>query len=172
VTGAVRMSSYVPFKRLDEGIRKSVDNATRYLDDAVFLHRNEKFQSSVLLPMLAFEEAGKALLLADYEREEKKVTKTQWRKRFCSHGTKNLSSIRRIWQDVGYTSPLQDSDIWQAKFQVDWKNVFTYVDYDFENGKWTSPESSVRNTEDFSYNSMRRAAEALECVSKRVNQQP
>jgi len=167
------MSSHIPLKELSEGIKKSIDNATRYLNDAVFLHQNERYQSSILLSILSFEEAGKALMLMDFKEEKKEITKRQWRKRFCSHSMKNLISMKKIWQDAGLVPQLPYLDVAQARFAVDWKNVFTYADYDFENQKWTSPNSTesfgIKDVEHISYNNMSRAAKALECIIRRAN---
>jgi len=168
------MSTYIPLNKLGEGIQKSIDNASRYLQDAVFLHQNKRYQSSILLSMLSYEEAGKALLLMDYEKKKKLVTRRQWKRKFCNHKRKNLVSIRAIWQDAGYVSRIPDSDVWQAKFDVDWKNVFTYTDYDFENLKWTSPMISktfgIGDVEQFSHNAMSHAADALKCIIRRVRE--
>jgi len=162
------MSSHVPLSKLDEGIQRAIDNAARYLNDAVFLYDNERYQSSILLSMLSYEESGKALLLMDYKSKKKEITRSQWVKKFCSHKMKNLISLRAIWQDAGYVSPMIDSDVSISKFAVDWKNVFTYADYDFENQKWTSPTIRTRDSENFSYNAMSRAADALKCIIARV----
>jgi len=166
------MSSSIPLNRLDEGIQVAIDNAAEYLKDAVFLDNNKRHSSSILLSMLSYEESGKALLLMDYKSKGKPVTKNQWKKKFCNHKTKNLISLSAIWQDAGYISDLADSDISMSKFDVDWKNVFTYADYDFENEKWTDPNepSSFRggSAESFSLSSMRRASAALECIIKRL----
>ena len=168
------MSTHIPLNNLVEGIKKSIDNASRYLNDAVFLYQNKRYQSSILLSMLSYEEAGKALLLMDYKAKEKEVTKRQWSKKFCSHRMKNLVSIRAIWQDAGYVSRIPDSDVWQARFDVDWKNVFTYADYDFENLKWTSPmiprTFGIRDVEQFSHNAMLHAADALKCIIRRARE--
>jgi AbiV family abortive infection protein len=64
------MSSYIPSSKLDEGIDKSIENATRYLNDALFLYQNMRYQSSILLSMLSYEETGKALLLMDYKKKK------------------------------------------------------------------------------------------------------
>ena len=166
------MSSHIPLSKLDEGIDKSVENATRYLNDALFLYQNKRYQSSILLSMLSYEEAGKALLLMDYKMEKKEITKRQWKKRFCSHSMKNLISRRKIWQDAGFVSPIPDSDVWQARSDVDWKNVFTYTDYDYENLKWTSPmipkTFGIKDVEHFSHAAMSKAADALKCIIKRL----
>jgi len=168
------VSSSIPLSKLDEGIQRAVDNATRYLNDAVFLHDKKRYQSSILLSMLSYEESGKALLLMDYKSKEKEVTRSQWVRKFCSHRMKNLISLRAIWQDAGYVSPISDSDVSISKFDVDWKNVFTYADYDFENQKWTSPTIPKSfgggDAEIFSQNSMRRAANALECIIRKTKE--
>jgi|GEM_PF-7009771 len=166
------MSSSIPLSKFDEGIQEAIDNATRYLNDAVFLYDNKRYQSSVLLSMLSYEESGKALLLMDYKSREKVVTRNQWVKRFCNHKAKNLISLRAIWQNADFVSTIADWDISISKFDVDWKNVFTYADYDFENQKWTSPTAPTSfgggTAENFSRSSMRRASDALECIIRRV----
>jgi len=165
------MSSHIPLNELDEGIQKSVENASRYLSDAKFLYRNRRYQSSILLSMLSFEEAGKALLLMDYKAKKKQITKKQWIKKFCSHQMKHLVSLRAIWLDAGFDFVV-GGDVSLSRFNVDWKNVFTYADYDFENLKWTSPtipkSFGIKDAENFSYSTMSRAAEALKCMIRRT----
>jgi len=90
------MSSPITLSELDEGIEKSVENASRYLNDALFFFQHKRYQSSILLSMLSYEESGKALLAMDYKTRKKEITKTQWVKKFCSHTIKNLVSRRRI----------------------------------------------------------------------------
>jgi len=122
--------------------------------------------------MLSYEEAGKALLLMDYKKKKKEITRRHWKKKFCSHKMKNLVSIRTIWQDAGFVSEIPNWDVHLSKFDVDWKNVFTYADYAFENVKWTSPIISrtfgIKDIEQFSNNAMSRAADALKCIIKRA----
>jgi AbiV family abortive infection protein len=170
------MSVSIPVSKLEEGIQKSFENASRYLDDALFLFRNKKYQSSILLSMLSYEESGKTMMLIDYKEQKKKITKTQWIKKFCSHTTKNLTSLRAIWQEADLTSLFPDQDIHMSKFQQDWKDVFTYVDYDFENLKWTSPLSpesffyyfSANSVRSFCISAMSQASEALKLAMKKV----
>ena len=168
------MSSLITLRELDEGIEKSVENATRYLNDALFLYQNERYQSSILLSMLSYEEAGKTLLLLDHKGKKREITKTQWVKQFCSHTFKNIVSRRAIWQDAGFTSlfPHHNKDL--ARFDQEWKHVFTYVDYDFRNQKWTTPlipkSFGVRNVESFCINAVSHAREALESLIKRLDE--
>jgi len=53
--------------------------------------------------------------------------------------------------------------------------VFTYVDYDFRNQKWTTPlvpeDFGVRSAESFCKSAMSHAADALETVMKRISTQ-
>jgi len=58
------VSSSIPLNKLDEGIQRAIDNATRYLNDAVFLYDNKKYQSSILLSMLSYEARARRLNLA------------------------------------------------------------------------------------------------------------
>ena len=41
--------------------------------------------------MLFYEGSGKILILHDYEDKEKKITKTQWKKKICNHTLKNIA---------------------------------------------------------------------------------
>ena len=67
------MSSQIPLGKIDEGIKKSIENANGYFEDALFLYKNKRYQSSILLSMLSYEEFGKALLLMDYKSKEKEI---------------------------------------------------------------------------------------------------
>jgi len=167
------MSSLITLNELDEGIEKSVENASRYLADALFLFQHKKYQSSILLSMFSYEESGKVLLLMNHKLDKKEITKTQWIKKFCSHTVKNIFSRRAIWQDVGFTPDRLDLDKVLAKFDQEWKHVWTYVDYDFRNQKWTTPLTpksfGIRNAESFCINAMSHAREALDSLIKRLN---
>lgn len=167
------MSSSISLNEFDEGIQDAIDNATRYLKDATLLYDHKRYPSSFLLSMLSYEESGKALLLMDYKSKGKAITKNQWKKRFCSHKTKNLISLRAIWKDANFVSVMPDWGISVSKFDVDWKNVFTYADYDFENQKWTTPTDpsafSSGSSEHFSRTAMTRASDALECIVRRLD---
>jgi len=169
------LSFSITLNELDEGIKKSVENASRYLNDASFLFQHRRYESSILLSMLSFEESGKALLAIDYKRKKKEITKTQWAKKFCSHTVKNLASRRRNWQDVGFTPRFPDWDKALAKYDQEWKQVFTYADYDFRNHKWTTPlnpkDFGLTSAESFCKNATSHAAEALEAVMKRLHTQ-
>jgi len=174
VDGVMVMSSLITLSELDEGIEKSVENASRYLNDALFLFQHKKYQSSILLSMLSFEESGKALLLMNYRKDKREITKTQWIKKFCSHTIKNLVSRRAIWQDTGFTPHFPDWDKILSKFDQEWKHVFTYVDYDFRNQKWTTPltpkDFGVTNAKSFCTSAMSQASEALKSLIKRLKE--
>jgi AbiV family abortive infection protein len=171
------MSTSIPLSELEEGIRKSLENASRYLHDALFLFQNNRYQSSILLSMLSYEESGKTMMLIDCKCLKKNVTKSRWRKKFCSHTKKNLTSLRAIWQAENFESRFSDSDVHMSKFQQDWKNIFTYVDFDFENSKWTSPlcpetffyyftENSLKS---FCVNAIHHATEALKATQNKFD---
>jgi len=168
------MCPVITLSEFDEGIEKSVENASRYLNDALFLFQHKRYQSSILLSMLSYEESGKTLLLIDHKMQKKEITKTQWITKFCSHTIKNIASRTTIWQDVGFTPRFPDWDKILAKFDQEWKHVFTYVDYDFRNQKWTTPlipkTFGANNVESFCTNAMSHAKEALESLIKRLKE--
>lgn len=95
------------------------------------------------------------MMLVDYKEKKKETTRTQWAKKFCGHTIKNLTSLRAIWQKAGVSIRFPDEDLYMSKFQQDWKDVFTYVDYDFENMKWTSPLSPETFFYHYTKNSVR-----------------
>jgi len=168
------MSSLITLNEFDEGVEKSVENASRYLNDALFLFQHKRYPSSILLSMLSYEEAGKALLAMNYKMQKREITKTQWVKKFCSHTIKNLASRRTIWQDAGFAPHFPNWDKILAKFDQEWKHVFTYVDYDFRNQKWTTPlipkSFGIKDVESFCVSVMSHAREALESSIKRLNE--
>ena len=168
------MSSLITLSELDEGIEKSVENSSRYLGDALFLFQHKRYQSSILLSMLSFEESGKALLAMNYKMEKREITKAQWVKRFCSHTIKSIVSRRTIWQDAGFTPRFPNWDKVLSKFDQEWEHVFTYVDYDFRNQKWTTPlipkDFGATNVRSFCVSAMSQAAEALKSLMKRINE--
>jgi len=126
--------------------------------------------------MLSYEESGKVMMLLDYKEKKKEITKTQWAKKFCSHTIKNLTSLRAIWQKAGVSLRFPDQDLHMSKFKQDWKNVFTYVDYDFKNLKWTSPTSpetffyhyTKNSVRSFCMSAMSQAGKTLELSIKKV----
>ena len=166
------MPTPISISEINEGIERSVENASRYLEDALFLFQNGKYPSSILLSMLSYEESGKVILLLDYKMRKKEITRTQWIKKFCSHTTKNITSRRAIWQDADFTPRIPNYDKALARFDQEWKQVFAYVDYDFRNQKWTTPlvtESfGLNNVKSFCINAMTHSKEALESVIRRL----
>ena len=169
------MSTLITLNELDEGVEKSVENASRYLNDALFLFQDERYQSSILLSLLSYEESGKAILLMNRKMQKKEITKTRWIRKFCSHTVKNIISRRAIWQDAGFTPYFPDWDKILAKFDQEWKQIFAYVDYDFRNQKWTTPLTpktfGVNDVKSFCISAMSHAQEALESVIKRVQEE-
>ncbi len=167
-------NSNIPYETIDEGIKKSFDNATRYLLDALFLDENKRYQSSIFMSMLSYEESGKALLLVESKQKQRVISEKEWRKEFCNHCNKNLVAMETVWKDIGFKPKVPDWSTHQARFDFEWKNVFTYVDYDFVNEKWTSPmqpESfGVTDIAQFSFRALDKAADALKCMIRRVKE--
>ena len=168
------MPFIIPLSILEEGIQQSLKNATRYLEDSVLLFQNERYQSSILLSMISYEESGKTIVLIDYKENKIEVTKTQWKKKVCMHTKKNLTALRAIWEEVGFLPIIPDQDKHMSRFQQEWKNIFTYVDYDFDNLKWTSPVSpktfEINSLRSFCTSAMDQASKALQAANKKTEE--
>jgi AbiV family abortive infection protein len=166
------VSSFIPSSELEEGIQKSLENAVRYFEDAVFLFRNKRYLSSILLSMHSYEESGKALLLVDYDSKKKEISKSQWNKKFCSHQMKNLVSLKTILEDVDNAPEFPDIHISVSRLNVNWKNIFTYSDYDFERRNWTSPLDAesigISDVKSHSSANIVRAGKALRSAIERA----
>jgi len=166
------MSINIPFGELEEGIQKSVQNAIRYFEDAVFLFHNGRYLSSILLSMHCFEESAKALLLMDYRSNSKAITKSQWHKKFHSHIIKNLVPLKGILSNGNNIAETSEIHISLSKLSVSWKNRFTYADYDFEKRKWTSPTDAasigISDVKGHSSAYMIRAGKALKASMERA----
>jgi len=108
IGGTIIMSPLISLSELDEGIEKSVENPSRYLNDAFFLFQHKRYQPAILLSMLSYEESGKTLLAMDSKMQKRKVTKSRWVKKFCSHTIKNLASRRAIRQNTAFTPHFPD----------------------------------------------------------------
>jgi len=111
--------------------------------------------------------------LINHKMQKKEITKAQWVKKFCSHTIKNIASRTTIWQDAVFTPRFADWDRILAKFDQEWKHVWTYVHYDFGNQKWTTPLNprgfGMENPQSFCVNAMSHAREALESLIKRLD---
>ena len=53
------MSSQIPLGKIDEGIKKSIENATSYFEDALFLYKNKRYQSSFFCPCYLMKSSEK-----------------------------------------------------------------------------------------------------------------
>lgn len=164
------MTSPIPLEKFDEGIRESIDNATKFLNDAVFLHQDKRYRTSILLSILSFEESGKALLLMDYKSKKNEITKSQWIKKFCNHSKKNIASIVAIWKDAGFDYVIPNIRL--GNLQQERKNASIYVDYDFMNKRWLKPDSpasiEIKGAEEYSSSTISNASTALKCLTRRL----
>ena len=166
------MSSAIPFDKIEIGIDQALKNSTRFLEDSILLFENQRYQSAILLAMLSYEESGKTLMLLNYKKNEIELTQTQWKKKVCVHTKKNLEILKQLWSDAGIQPKIPLHEEYLSKFQQEWKNIFTYVDYDFTNLKWTSPMSpksfNIDSLKSFSKSAIDQATKALELVTKQV----
>jgi len=105
-------------------------------------------------------------MLIDYFKHNKTLTSKIWKKYFCNHVIKNLACHERLWQKNGAPQGFEDEQKDTSKFQFDWKNAFTYVNFDFNNKKWDSslsPQSFMKGSvEYFSCAGLSQSRQALD----------
>lgn len=145
------MSAYFPISDYDKGIMLSKENAERLIEDARMLFEAKKYSSAFYLAVQGIEEIGKALLFLRYEREQKKITKSQWERVFMNH-VKKLEEVQkainkhctkiRFSEGVGkskkYYSEEKVQKMIVGALKLD-KEKFAYVEYDFHRQKWFTP---------------------------------
>lgn len=82
-------------KDAELGINLCLDNAKRLIDDAEFLARGERYQSSIPLYVLAYEEIGKAVFLWTKLIDNKRVDE----KEFSTYNTGGSAHVIKLLED-------------------------------------------------------------------------
>jgi AbiV family abortive infection protein len=79
----------IPWKRCDEGATRSLTNAADLMRDSLILYKRGRYPTAFSLLVLAREEIGKALLLAESwsDKQDIEFKSKQWRSLF-SHPSK------------------------------------------------------------------------------------
>lgn len=82
---------------VEEGIRLALENANRLYQDAMLLHKNRRYRSSIGLSVFALEEFGKMLMLVQDWRTGQGCSLRDWSKsgKYLSH-YKKLQAEGRI----------------------------------------------------------------------------
>lgn len=151
------MTDYPLLRDYDKGIRLSKENAERLIEDAKMLFESKKYPSAFYLAVIGIEEIGKALLLLKYKKEQKEITKTQWKNVFCFHQEKLRIVEKAITQHIrktkaqygfgenamrgiseGEVSNIDVSNMIVEGLKQD-KDAFLYVGYDFSRSVWSTP---------------------------------
>lgn len=126
----------IPYTELEKGIKLSIENAERLIEDAETLCKNGRYPSASYLAIVALEEEGKAYLLLKRFIAKTDIKKKSWRDDFWRHEKKiiavqeAISKYRKL-KINGKQVRLEDL----AKFFLDHKDDCLYVDWDFEKNK-------------------------------------
>mgnify|MGYP001037012731 CR=1 FL=1 len=132
---------------LNKGIELCIQNAKRLLEDARVLFNNKRYEGSAFLGLTSMEEASKGLMLREYKRNGRELTKSQWkRKGFLSHSIKLAESMKRRGEYHDKEHPIikgtysKSSFVeWFAKEHTKLREYSLYVCRDFSSSRWKSP---------------------------------
>ena len=136
--------------KLEEGISMSIANAERLLSDAELLFKNSRYASARVIAMLSWEETAKAYFMFNNKENRADISEDEWRRKFSRHVAK-LDGVQNIMGFYG--EPLFEDDSvdiglmalgFLEDHSTELKNTregLTYVDYDFNNNRWVSPDS-------------------------------
>lgn len=129
-----------------EGIQIIIENAQSLLSDAELLYKNERYERTVTLSVLAIEEIGKipilrSILLEDGQKELSKAwknfrthTEKNWGLYFSDYikgGADNIDDLKLMFIDDESKSRVENI-----------KQLSIYTDY-FKKNKWSSPANVV-----------------------------
>lgn len=146
----------IPNSELKEGIRLSIENAERLVEDAEILYDNNRHMSASYLSITALEEEGKANILLKRLLDGKDVTKEDWEENMKDHQRKiiavqeTISNFREVSRIVKHGQKRRVDPANFAKFLLKSKDGYIYVDWDFEtrrtqvNDKWESPSKDIQ----------------------------
>lgn len=146
----------IPHTELKEGIKLSIENAERLINDAEILYNNGGHNSASYLCIAALEEEGKASILLRRSLDNKDVTKKYWDEKILDHGIKIIAvqrtilNYRKLRIKIGSERWKQVDLADLAKFFLKSKDKCLYVDWDFETrrtqitDKWESPLKDIK----------------------------
>jgi len=121
----------IPVEQLPEGIELCLKNCERYFDESKLLEKNQRFQSSMLMMLLAMEEFVKCKLLLDHFKEKKSVSEEEVGRYFRDHKFR-LGEFSKEFHNLLPGNPIKFPDNFfkaQGKFEQDYKKSMMYVDW-------------------------------------------
>lgn len=167
------MSDTKALTNLNQGAAACFDNAKRLVDDAELLFQNKRCLSCSLLSELAEEEMAKAFKLLEKERKKAVFSRKEWegftrgakahrkkllyirdvynrwlKKTLKSGGASYKEFLEDYFDEYSFsladlTKMLKEMDEMQAGTNYDFRLQALYVQYDFEEKKWTNPSRWV-----------------------------
>lgn len=159
--------------KLDEGISMCLANARRLLNDANLLHERGRHSSARVLAMYSWEEAAKAKFILECKQDGTNISMRQWRKNALLHVRKldkvqELMDIHseRIFNEEGWEIELRE-EYGEKDHSVELKEGregMIYIDFDFQENRWVSPESHFVLTGDAATDSEEVIGIAERCI--------
>ena len=134
----------ISWEELEDGVKHSLNNAERLNSDAERLLKARRYASSRYLALVAKEEIGKALLLADYWSVKRDVTPSDYLAVFRSGGAhrRKLAAAGRFFLKYGAWQVMSD---FFAEQDQESKERSLYVDYSQgpKYGYWVTPSRDL-----------------------------
>ena len=145
----------IPSDKYEDGIIRCEVNALSSLNEAQKLIKQGDFRQAYIFGILALEEIGKAGFIID-KMDQLHISKKEWKKEktFMDHVAK-IMKVKDIYLDdfileINKVKPnfLNGTTMlgvlgWsdgEIKERWDYRNRMLFVDYDFNNDKWESPQ--------------------------------
>jgi len=136
----LKKSSSIPWEKLGDGMKLSLENATRLMNDAELLLTNKRSASALPLLVMAWEEIGKAVLLLKNYKNRIDVEGATLKEIFRSHHAKQTAIIhnRDILGEKPYIQSIEMEKKLKASLRWTKETVGLYVDWNRKQG-WSCP---------------------------------
>lgn len=137
----------IPNTRIPKGVKFSIDNAKRLLNDAKTLHEKGSYSSSIVLSIFAHEEVGKARMLRDKWIKGDDIDSEYWWTNVRKHEIRSEKAIdlvrKKTLGKIKRDEHLEILDKKRVEYQAKTKSkthkeYFLYVDW--SNLGWSYPE--------------------------------
>lgn len=132
----------IHWKELGNGMKLSLENASRLMNDAQLLLANKRSASALALLVVAWEEIGKAVLLLKNYKSQTDVEGATLREIFGSHNAKQTAIIHNqdiLWQKPNIQNIEMDKKL-KASLRWTKETVGLYVNWDAKRKGWSCPK--------------------------------